>query len=139
MKSGGRASREVLPLHYRIGRTTFADPFVPRRDDGKAGLGSGGGEGSKALMHKIILLATLAVLASPAAADPLLVANADGSVTLTGPIDSSPPSLLLARAPRPARNAGHARTRSEAQAELDRSFQEATAQAREAARVPRPR
>jgi hypothetical protein len=90
-------------------------------------------------MHKIILLSTLALLASPAAADPLLVGNADGSVTLTGPIDSTPPSLLLARAPRAARNAVHVRTRSEAQAEFDRSFQEATAEAREAARVPRPR
>jgi hypothetical protein len=46
--------------------------------------------------------------------------------------------LLLERAPRRARTAGHARARAEADAELDRAFQEATAQAREAERVPRP-
>jgi hypothetical protein len=90
-------------------------------------------------MRKILLLSTLAFLSAPAAADPILAANADGSVTLTEPIVSAPPALLPARTPRPSRNAGHARIRAEAQAELDRSFQEATAQAREAARVPRPR
>jgi hypothetical protein len=78
------------------------------------------------------------LLSAPAAADPLLIANADGSVTLTAPIDSAPPTLRLERAPRPARNAAHRRARAEAEAELDRSFQEATAQAREAARVPQP-
>ena len=89
-------------------------------------------------MRTIILLATFACLASPAAADPVLVANSDGSVTLTGPIESAPAPLLLERAPRPSRNAAHARTRFEAEAELDRAFKEATAQAREAARTPRP-
>jgi hypothetical protein len=88
-------------------------------------------------MRTLILLAVL--IASPAAADPLLVGNADGSVTLTAPIDSSPPPLLLERAPRPSRNAAHVRARAEREAELDRAFQEATAQAREAVRVPAPR
>jgi len=87
---------------------------------------------------KTILLASLALLAAPAAADPALVTNADSSVTLTETIDSAPPSLLLQRAPRPARNAGHRGARAEAEAQLDRAFQEATAQAREAARVPQP-
>jgi hypothetical protein len=90
-------------------------------------------------MRTILFLASLALLAGPAAADPALVANADGSVTLTAPIDSDAPALLLTGTPRPVRNAGHARMRAEAQAELDRSFQEATAQARETARTPRPR
>jgi hypothetical protein len=89
-------------------------------------------------MPKTILFATLALIAAPAAADPLLVGNADGSVTLTAPIDSAPPAVLLEQAPRRARNAGHVRARAEAEAELDRAFQEATAQAREAQRVPRP-
>ena len=87
---------------------------------------------------KTILLASLALLAAPAAADPALVTNADGSVTLTETIDSAPPALLLPRAPRPARNAGHAQVRMEAQANRERAFQEATAQAREAARMPQP-
>lgn len=90
-------------------------------------------------MRKALLLSTLAFLAAPAAADPVLAPNANGSVTLTEPIGSAPPALLLERAARPSRNAGHTHLRAEAQAELDRSFQEATAQAREAARVPRPR
>ena len=89
-------------------------------------------------MRKTILLAGLALLSAPAAADPVLVANADGSVTLTEAIDSAPPALLLPRAPRPARNAARSRARAEAEAELDRAFQEATAEAREAARVPHP-
>jgi hypothetical protein len=89
-------------------------------------------------MRKTILLASLALLSAPAAADPVLIGNADGSVTLTAPIDSAPPSLLLQRAPRAMRQAAHRRARAEAEAELDRSFEEATAQAREAARVPRP-
>jgi hypothetical protein len=89
-------------------------------------------------MPKTILLASLALLSAPAAADPVLVGNADGSVTLTGAIDSAPPPLLVDRAPRRMRNAGHSRARAEAEAELDRSFEEATAQAREAARVLRP-
>jgi hypothetical protein len=89
-------------------------------------------------MKTILAFAALAFLAAPAAAqEPLLVGNADGSVTLTAAIESVPPSLLLDPAPRPARNAARARTRAEAQAEVDRTFQEATAQAREAARVPR--
>ena len=89
-------------------------------------------------MPKTILLASLALVAAPAAAAPLLVANPDGSVTLTAAIDSRPPTALLEQAPRHARNAGHARARAEAEAELDRAFQEATAQARESERVPRP-
>lgn len=89
-------------------------------------------------MRTTIFLASLALIAAPAAADPALVANADGSVTLTAPIDSGAPALIVPPAPRPVRNAGHAQARAEAQAELDRSFQEATAQARDAARVPRP-
>ncbi|MEA3004394.1 MAG: hypothetical protein QOH81_3182 [Sphingomonadales bacterium] len=90
-------------------------------------------------MRNILPLFCLAFLASPAAAqEAALIANADGSVTLTETIDSDAPSLLLPPAPRPARNAAHARARAEARAELDRAFQEATAQAREAARVPRP-
>jgi hypothetical protein len=89
-------------------------------------------------MPKTILLASLALLAAPAAADPMLIGNPDGSFTLTAPIDSAPPSLLLERAPRRARNAGHVRARAEAEAEIDRAFQEAIAQAREAERVPRP-
>ncbi|MDB5691627.1 MAG: hypothetical protein JWO81_690 [Alphaproteobacteria bacterium] len=94
-------------------------------------------------MRYSLPLVLLALLASPAVAaaspEAALVGNADGSVTLTGTIDSDAPNLVLQRAARPARNAAHARARSEAQAELDRAFQEATAQAREAARVPRPR
>jgi hypothetical protein len=90
-------------------------------------------------MRGTILVLSFAFFASPAAADPALIANDDGSVTLTGPIDSAPPPLLLERAPRPNRNAAHARVRAEARAELDRAFKEATAQARDAARVPPPR
>ena len=89
-------------------------------------------------MRTILFLVSLALVAAPAVAQSTLVANADGSVTLTAPIDSDAPSLILPPAPRPVRNAAHAQARAEAQAELDRSFQEATAQAREAARVPRP-
>jgi hypothetical protein len=93
-------------------------------------------------MRNILPLACLAFLASPAIAlaapGTALVGNADGSVTLTETIDSDAPSLLLQRAARPARNAAHARARAEARNELDRAFQEATAQTREAARVPRP-
>jgi hypothetical protein len=90
-------------------------------------------------MHRFLPLACLALLASPAAAaGPALVGNADGSVTLTEAIDSDAPSLLLPPAARPVRNAARARARFEAQADLDRAFQEATAQAREAARAPRP-
>ena len=89
-------------------------------------------------MRTFIFLASLGLITAPAAADPALIANADGSVTLTGPIDSDAPSLILPPAARPVRNAGPARIRAEAQAELDRSGPEATAQAREAARVPRP-
>jgi hypothetical protein len=91
-------------------------------------------------MPKTILLASLALLAAPAAADPILIGNADGSVTLVAPIDSAAPTLLLEPVPRRSRNAGHARARAEAEAEAerDRAFQEATAQAREAERVPRP-
>ena len=87
---------------------------------------------------KTILLASLALLSAPAAADPLLVANPDGSVTLTAPIESAPPVLALEHMPRPALKAGHARARAAAEAEVDRAFQEAMAQAREAARVPAP-
>ncbi|HEX5184551.1 MAG TPA: hypothetical protein VFW19_15550 [Allosphingosinicella sp.] len=83
-----------------------------------------------------VLLALLA-LAAQVPADPVLVGNPDGSVTLTAPIRSSPPPLLD-RAARPSRNAGHVRARREAEAELDRSFREATAQARDAARLPPP-
>jgi hypothetical protein len=89
-------------------------------------------------MPRTILLASLSLLAAPAAADPVLIGNADGSVTLTGPIDSAPPAVLIERTPRPMRNAARSRARAEAEAELDRSFEEAIAQAREAARVPRP-
>ena len=89
-------------------------------------------------MRTTILLAALALIAAPAAADPVLVANGDGSVTLTVPIDSAPPPLLLERTPRPSRNAAHARMRAEAEADLDRAFKEATAQARDAARMPHP-
>jgi hypothetical protein len=90
-------------------------------------------------MRTTLAFASFALLAAPAAAqEPILIANADGSVTLTETIESAPPALVLERAPRPARNAARARARAEAQAELDRAFQEATAQAREAARVPRP-
>jgi hypothetical protein len=90
-------------------------------------------------MRITVALAALAFLAAPATGqEPLLVANADGSVTLTETIESAPPALALEPAPRPIRNAGRARARAEAQAETDRAFQEATAQAREAARVPRP-
>ena len=85
-----------------------------------------------------ILLATLALLQAPAATDPALIANGDGSVTLTAPIESAPPALLLDHMPRPALKAGHVRVRAEAEAEVDRAFQEAMAQAREAARVPAP-
>ncbi|HEX4736191.1 MAG TPA: hypothetical protein VH331_01380 [Allosphingosinicella sp.] len=89
-------------------------------------------------MRTTILLAALAFVASPAAADPVLVANGDGSVTLTVPIESTQPPLLLERLPRRSRNAAHARARAEAEAELNRAFQEATAQARDAARMPHP-
>jgi hypothetical protein len=89
-------------------------------------------------MSKTILLASFALLAAPAAADPILIGNADGSVTLTRAIDSLPPPLLMEQAPRQSRNAGHARARAESEAELERAFQEATAQAREAGRVPPP-
>ena len=89
-------------------------------------------------MRTTNLLAALAFIAAPAAADPALVANGDGSVTLTAPIDSAPPPLLQERLPRPSRNAAHARARAEADAELDRSFKEAIAQARDAARIPHP-
>lgn len=89
-------------------------------------------------MRGSILFVSLGLLASPAAADPLLVANADASVTLTAPIDSAAPPVLLERTPRASRNAAHARARAEAEAELDRAFKEATAQARDAARTPRP-
>jgi hypothetical protein len=89
-------------------------------------------------MPKTILLASLALLAAPAATDPILIGNPDGSVTLVASIDSAAPTLLMEPVPRRSRNAGHARARAEAEAERDRAFQEATAQAREAERVPRP-
>lgn len=89
-------------------------------------------------MRTSVLLTAFALIAAPAAADPVLVGNADGSVTLTVPIDSAPPPLLQERLPRRSRNAAHARARAEAEAELDRAFQEATAQARDAARMPPP-
>jgi hypothetical protein len=74
-------------------------------------------------------------LAAPEA--PALIANGDGTVTLTAAIDSDPP--VLPRAARPTRTAGHARARAEAERDFDRAFQEATDQAREAARLPPPR
>jgi len=89
-------------------------------------------------MRTTILLATFVFVAAPAAADPVLVANGGGSITLTVPIDSAAPPLLLERLPRRSRNAAHARARAEAEAELNRAFDEATAQARDAARMPHP-
>ncbi|HEY1605994.1 MAG TPA: hypothetical protein VGF77_10405 [Allosphingosinicella sp.] len=83
-----------------------------------------------------VLLALLA-FAAQAPADSLLVGNPDGSVTLSAPILSSPPPPID-QAARPSRNAAHARARRDAEAERDRSFREATAQARDAARLPPP-
>lgn len=89
-------------------------------------------------MRGSILFVSLGLVASPATADPALVANGDGSVTLTVPIDSTPPPVLLEQAPRLSRNAARVRSRAEAEAEIDRAFKEATAEARDAARTPRP-
>jgi hypothetical protein len=133
MSAAGRKCRKLYRHPF-----TAAGASVPGRDGAKAGLAASRGRRQSIPMRTIFFLASLALLGSPAAAEPLLVANTDGSVTLTAPIDSDAPNLLP-RAPRPVRNAGHARMRAEAQAEFDRSFQEAIAQAREAARVPQPR
>jgi hypothetical protein len=114
---------------------------VPRRDGVKEPLGSDAGKAESPVMRHALPLAVLAFVVSPALAaapDRVLVANEDGSVTLTETIDSAPPVLLLEPAPRPGRNAARVRARAEAETELDRAFQEAVAQARETARVPRP-
>jgi hypothetical protein len=92
----------------------------------------------------LLPVAALALAACPAAAwgpeAPLLIANRDGSVTITRAIESDPPRLLpLARGGRFAGNAGRARARAPADAAEERAFQEAVDQAREAARLPRPR
>jgi hypothetical protein len=131
-----------------------AADVVPARDGGDPGLGKQKMPGEAArfatqirgfwamrlvsgfFVVAVALAAPSPVAAARAADAPFLVVHGDGSATLTGPIESDPPHFVwTSRDWRPA----HAGARARRERDFDRAFQEATDQAREAARLPKPR